>query len=123
MTTRIRRWHLDRYVPLAPPPHPAPDFTALYALPIPVREASVRYQRLVRQAVVRRSDLGALLIEVACLVHPADRAVAGWQPALLGLDAWEQVGQPWGDDVRAFVAAAQVPATIDREPSPTITGE
>ncbi|MBA3588494.1 hypothetical protein [Methylibium sp.] len=106
MTTRIRRWHLDRYVAIAPPPRPAPDFTALYALPVPVREASVRYQRLVRQAVVRRSEgiLGALLIEVACLVHPSDRDVSGWQPALLGLDAWERVGQGWGDDVRAFVA-------------------
>ncbi|MBA3622986.1 MAG: hypothetical protein H0W48_00650 [Methylibium sp.] len=59
-----------------------------------------------RQAVVHRSEgtLGALLIEVACLVHPADRYAAGWQPALVGLDAWAAVGQAWGDDVRAFVA-------------------
>jgi hypothetical protein len=83
--------------PRWPDTHAHAGFDVLDALPCPfTRRRSLEAFNGIRAAITTRN--GPKLMEhlcvVACLVHPLDRAGAGWLPALSGLVAWEAVGRP-----------------------------
>jgi DNA-binding transcriptional MerR regulator len=110
-------------MPTWPDTHAHTSFDGLASLPYPsAREASCRVLDQLRAAITSRNGRALMqhLVEVACLVHPADRVPAGWLPALHGLVAWEAIARPMPDAgeawrfIRDQVGAATLATLMER---------